>query len=628
MLAQREHQQQEAAAAADPKNRSNVNVEGFKPPWGISDGTQLWPIDSNSTDMVQNFAAGKIGGTAVADAATVAQRRKAIINVLRQKGHCPDLVDQLEKEYHPSWALKAWMQAQLGQVSHLADPSPAWDAAVAHLEREPEGLQPSCFQKHAGLCESDPEEKVMACLEFGSYFESLTRKQQESQRYKDYLVLKHGDFFTAVRLGGGTLHSQCTRIIFFPLMIEADLSSGPALEVMEPEEEREGGGRGPIIYKTSCESAEQLESRFRDITWTFRTAPGPRLALLEPVMVTQHELATKLHEHSPADEWQPFRVPIDVSIAASGTVWLTCSEEAWVPLGECCSTRCWELDGAADLDLDQFKDDEVLPAHLVESALLGSHGSYAARLAVASLREELSGGCGSAMKKKLLEESASDVSEPDYGDSGSSDDDAEEPVAPEFIKKRRRLEKPDAAPAAPAVPAPPTPDAVPAPPAPPTPDAPVPGLPAPPTPDAAPVPAPPAPLDRPGEGGINNWKCMPWSRGWLRWSDKLQKCNAHCRWHRGQSHPQCKMDRSLDKGSLSLSSLWLKAGEHCSYEEHVELKAKLSSHEYFPERKSERKSLTELALLADHAELREILQIEKDARDGEEDEPEVVNIKK
>ena len=83
------------------------------------------------------------------------------------------------------------------------------------------------------------------------------------------------------------------------------------------------------------------------------------------------------------------------------------------------------------------------------------------------------------------------------------------------------------------------------------------------------------------------------------------------------------MDRSLDKGSFSLSSLWLKAGEHCSYEEHIQMKTKLSSHECFAERKSERRSLTELAYNG-CAELSEILQIEKDARDGEEEEPEVV----
>ena len=104
----------------------------------------------------------------MADAATVALRRKAIINILRQKGQCPDLADQLEEQYHPSWALKAFVQAQLGQVSHLADPSPAWDAAVAHMEREPAELQRACFQKHVGLCESNDQEKVMSCLEFGS----------------------------------------------------------------------------------------------------------------------------------------------------------------------------------------------------------------------------------------------------------------------------------------------------------------------------------------------------------------------------------------------------------------------------------------------------------------------------
>ena len=527
---------------------------------GISDGTQLWPIDSESEDMVQNWAAGKVGGTAVADAATVAQRRKAIINILRQKGQCPDLADQLEEQYHPSWALKAFVQAQLGQVSHLADPFPAWDAAVAHIEREPAELQRACFQTHVGLCEIDDQEKVMSCLEFGSWAESLTRKHEASQRYKDFLALKHGDLFTFVRLGGGTLHSQTTRIIFFPLVIEADLSPGPALEVVSNTEGREEEGGGPIIYKMSCESAERLENRFRNITWTFQTMTGPRLGLVEPVMLTHYQLAVALHEHAPADNWSPWVVPIDVSIAVGGTCWLSQKHEhAWESLGDECSLRMWEDDGHDVSDLGQYGDDEVLPPWCVESAL--ENGSDSARLAVASL-QELSGGC--AMKKKLLEDSASYVSEAEYGDSGSSDDDAEaEPVAPEFIKKRR-LEKPD--PAAPAVPAPPTPDA-PAVPAPPTPDAPVPGLPASAAPlDVAPVPAPPAPhvIDRPSEGGRHNWKCMRWSRGWLRWSDALQKCNAHCRWHCDSSKPQCKMDRSLDKGSLALSSVWLKAGEDCS----------------------------------------------------------------
>jgi hypothetical protein len=472
----------------------------------------------------------------------------------------------------------------------------------------------------------------MACLEFGSWAQSLTRKHEESQRYKDFLALKHGDLFTFVRLGGGTLHSQTTRIIFFPLTIEADLSPGPALEVVSNTEGREGGG-GPIIYKMSCDSAVQLENRFRDITWTFQTMTGPRMGLVEPVMLTQHELAVALHEHSPADNWSPWVVPIDVSIATGGTCWLSQKrEQAWESLGDECSLRMWEDDGRdVSTDLDQYGDDEVLPPWCVESAL--ENGSYSARLAVASLREELSGGC--AMKKKLVQDSsASDVSEAEYGASGSSDDDAEaEPVAPEFIKKRRRLEKP----AAPAVPAPPTPDAAPAPavPAPPTPDAvPVPGLPAPPAAplDAAPVPAPPAPhvIDRPAEGGKHNWKCMRWSRGWLRWSDSLQKCNAHCRWHTDPSKPQCKMDRSLTKGSLTLSSLWLKAGERMSYEDHINYKAELSSMEHYAERKAERRSLRELAYHYDGPgcpELREILEIEKDARDGDLSEPEVVNIR-
>ena len=55
------------------------------------------------------------------------------------------------------------------------------------------------------------------------------------------------------------------------------------------------------------------------------------------------------------------------------------------------------------------------------------------------------------------------------------------------------------------------------------------------------------------------------------------------------------------------------------------MKTKLSSHEFFAQRKSERKSLTELAYNG-CAELRDILEIEMDARDGEEEEPEVVKI--
>ena len=76
---------------------------------------------------------------------------------------------------------------------------------------------------------------------------------------------------------------------------------------------------------------------------------------------------------------------------------------------------------------------------------------------------------------------------------------------------------------------------------------------------------------------------------------------------------------------MALSSVWLKAGEDCSYEDHIKLKTKLSSHEFFAQRKSERKSLTELAYNG-CAELRDILEIEMDARDGEEEEPEVVKI--
>ena len=84
------------------------------------------------------------------------------------------------------------------------------------------------------------------------------------------------------------------------------------------------------------------------------------------------------------------------------------------------------------------------------------------------------------------------------------------------------------------------------------------------------------------------------------------------------------MDRSLIKGTVALSSLWLKAGEHMSYEEHIDYNIALSSSSHFEERAFERHRLREIADRC--ADMGEILEIEAEAREGDLSEPQTIML--
>ena len=110
----------------------------------------------------------------------------------------------------------------------------------------------------------------------------------------------------------------------------------------------------------------------------------------------------------------------------------------------------------------------------------------------------------------------------------------------------------------------------------------------------------------------------------MRWSSVLRKCNVHGRQESliGPEGQECKMDRSLGKGSVSLSLLWLELGGDTSYEGHMLLKEELSSKDSFARRNAFRGSLHEKA--AQHADLANILSLETETRSGVTAEPESI----
>ena len=125
-------------------------------------------------------------------------------------------------------------------------------------------------------------------------------------------------------------------------------------------------------------------------------------------------------------------------------------------------------------------------------------------------------------------------------------------------------------------------------------------------------------LVSPSIGGIGEWRVMEFPGGWLRWSKKLSRGDAHCRCHLGK--PECKMDRVLVKGSISASVVWLARGLiDPDRQSHQMDKSIVASVECFDERLENRNNLERMALT--NPELAELLQAEADARGGSRDEP-------
>ena len=141
-------------------------------------------------------------------------------------------------------------------------------------------------------------------------------------------------------------------------------------------------------------------------------------------------------------------------------------------------------------------------------------------------------------------------------------------------------------------------------------------------PKAAAAPPPPPPEDNytPKTGGTGDWRAFKWGKGWVRWSPVFDKCDAHCRAH--PQKPECKLDRALKRGSLALTSLWLKA-DCTTYEDHLVEKELLSCGDAAVERADERRLLQSLAAAGDENWMA-LLELERKTRDGEEGEPEMI----
>ena len=86
------------------------------------------------------------------------------------------------------------------------------------------------------------------------------------------------------------------------------------------------------------------------------------------------------------------------------------------------------------------------------------------------------------------------------------------------------------------------------------------------------------------------------------------------------------MDRQLSKGTLALSSLWMKAASGCtSMYEHQLQKEILSSEASYEARCEERQELIRLA--ASDEELASLLELEASLRGGISDEPKSIACK-
>ena len=136
----------------------------------------------------------------------------------------------------------------------------------------------------------------------------------------------------------------------------------------------------------------------------------------------------------------------------------------------------------------------------------------------------------------------------------------------------------------------------------------------------APVPVcPPVQRDganrRPTEGG--GWKVVEVTGGFIRFNEKLQRADAHCK-----LHSKCKADRVMSRGPLGFLMCWL-AHDCADKEAHDELKPHISSPVYFTERQAGRRDFE--ALAAQHGgKFKLLLDTERAARNGSSEEPQML----
>ena len=127
---------------------------------------------------------------------------------------------------------------------------------------------------------------------------------------------------------------------------------------------------------------------------------------------------------------------------------------------------------------------------------------------------------------------------------------------------------------------------------------------------------------KPGVGGKNEWRCREQGPGWIRWSCIVKKCNAHCDAHKGPAGQECKMDRTVSKGSVALTVAWLMKANELDYTEHQLEKELLSSEAGHDQRYQTRLDLN-LQAVSDK-EWEEILNMEAGARNGDREEPDAI----
>ena len=125
----------------------------------------------------------------------------------------------------------------------------------------------------------------------------------------------------------------------------------------------------------------------------------------------------------------------------------------------------------------------------------------------------------------------------------------------------------------------------------------------------------------PAMGG--DWEVIAVPNGWLRWSRKLGRCDAHCRVPDHNIDGECKMDRKVTPGTLGLSMLWMtEAHKHASHFDHALHKEIYSASESLPARETARSDFQGLCSSDDN--VRRLFEMEKHWRRGEVIEPEMV----
>ena len=131
-------------------------------------------------------------------------------------------------------------------------------------------------------------------------------------------------------------------------------------------------------------------------------------------------------------------------------------------------------------------------------------------------------------------------------------------------------------------------------------------------------------LRAPRAGGVGEWRVIKVPNGYVRWSAKLARLDAHCRVHTDQKK-ECKMDRTLARGGVGLSWLWMKHAASVDYFGHQLQKEQFSSVEARDDRAAERKRIVDAA--SSDEELAALLTAEREARGGEVHEPDIIQCR-